>query len=201
MKLSTELKKAWDCLSEEGPVGLARAVRNFGTYHFHDKWQFVYLEFDLDNTIYEVEDTTLTVRRAKTADRDRIKADIFPHLREEDAYDRKYFGLLGADDPQCFLGEADGSIIHYSWVFSDVFDSPMTGVPFDSSRLRKADSYIGPVFTRPDARGMTYLYVLPVILRYLKDQDKRRTLVLVDGRNPAAVKFYTRLGFKVLDPR
>ena len=198
MKLSTELKKAWDSLSEEGPVGLARAVRTFGTYHIYDKWKFVYLEFDLDGTNYALEDQNLKIRRADAQALDRIKEDIFPHLTGENAYDRKYFDQLGVADPCCFLAETEGAIIHYSWVFLNVVESPLMAVPFDSSQLRDDDSYVGPVFTRPGARGMTYLYVLPVLLDYLREQNKKRALVLVDGRNRAAVKFYTRLGFKVL---
>jgi ribosomal protein S18 acetylase RimI-like enzyme len=38
---------------------------------------------------------------------------------------------------------------------------------------------------------------LPDILGYLKENSgAKRALLLVDGRNPAAVSFYKRLGFK-----
>ena len=85
----------------------------------------------------------------------------------------------------------------WSWVFTDTFNSPIMDTPFDKSKLRTGDSYIGPVFTSPAVRGFVYLHVLPAILSYLKESSGvKRALLLVDGRNSAAVSFYKRAGFK-----
>ena len=190
------VRKVVKKLSEEGPVGLAKAARTFATYHLRDKWNFVYLSFLLEDPIYSLEDASLVIRRATPADRERIEAELFPQLVGPLSADREYFDDLGDGDPQCFLAESNGRFVHYSWVFADVFASPMTRVPFDQSNLRSGDGYVGPVFTSPDARGMTYFHVLPTILHYLKDNGLRRVWVLVDGRNPAAASFYKRVGFE-----
>ncbi len=192
------VRKVVKKLSDEGPVGLARAARTFATYHLRDKWHFVYLRFSLDTPIYSLEDASITIRRATPGDRKRIETDLFPHLIGAQSADREYFDGLGESGPQCFLAESNGRFVHYSWVFADVFRSPMTRLPFDQSRFRSGDAYVGPVFTSPDARGMTYLHVLPKILHYLKDNGLRRVWVLVDGRNPSAVSFYKRIGFAQL---
>ena len=138
---------------------------------------------------------------ATKADRPRIVAELYPTLVGDLAYDRRYFDALGEDDDvQCFLAESDGKIIHYSWVFLDARNSPLVRVPFDRKALLVGDAYIGPVFTSPDARGLVYLQVLSQILQSLKDGGRvRRLLLMVDGRRPAAVAFYRRLGFKQID--
>ena len=192
------VKKVVKKLSDEGPAGLARAARTFATYHFRDKWQFVYLHFSLSDPIYSLTDSSLVVRRATIADRDTIETDIFPYLTGAESGDREYFDYLGATDPQCFLAESEGELVHYSWVFADAFRSPMTRVPIKQSQLQEGDGYIGPVFTRPVARGMVYLHVLPEILHYLKNINLKRVWVLVDGRNPSAASFYKRIGFTQL---
>lgn len=141
------------------------------------------------------------IHLATKADRSRIAAELFPTLVGDLAYDRRYFDALGEDDDvQCFLAESDGKIIHYSWVFLDARNSPLVRVPFDRKVLLEGDAYIGPVFTSPDARGLVYLQVLSQILQSLKDGGRiRRLLLMVDGRRPAAVAFYRRLGFKQID--
>ena len=189
------VRKAVKKLSDEGPAGLARAARTFATYHLRDKWHFAYLCFSCDDPIYSFEDASIVVRRAGADDLERIEADLFPHLTGAESADREYFDGLGKGDPQCFLAESNGRFVHYSWVFTDVFVSPMTRVPFDQSLLRSGDGYVGPVFTSPDSRGMVYLHVLSIILHYMKDNGLKRVWVLVDGRNPSAVSFYKRIGF------
>ncbi len=179
-------------------MGLVRAARTFGVYHLRDKWHFVYLEFPLPGEIASLGSPEINVWQAGPSDIDRIRADVFPHLTGDLAHEKRYFDHLGEADARCFVAESGGAIVHYSWVFTDVFRSPMMDVPFDRRLLGKKDAYVGPVFTAPGARGMTYLYVLPRLLAYLRDAGAGRALVLVDGRNPAAVGFYKRLGFRVV---
>ena len=179
-------------------MGLVRAARTFGVYHLRDKWHFVYLEFPLSGEIASLDSPEIDVWQAKPSDIDRIRTDVFPHLAGDLAYEKRYFDRLGEADVHCFIAESAGAIVHYSWVFTDIFDSPMMDVPFDRRCLAAGDAYVGPVFTVPGARGMTYLSVLPKLLEYLRDRGSARALVLVDGRTPAAVAFYKRLGFRVL---
>ena len=109
----------------------------------------------------------------------------------------RYFESIDQPKAKCFLAETAGKLVHYSWVFLDAFDSPIMNTPFKKSKLRSGDAYIGPVFTSPAVRGFIYLQVLPDILHYLKENSvARRVVLLVDGRNPAALSFYKRIGFK-----
>jgi hypothetical protein len=198
LRLTSELRKAWTCLREEGVGALVRAAWMFGVYNLRDKWHFVYLEFELTSRIPSIDNPGVQVSRAMPADIDRIRADIFPYLDGEQVYEKRYFDRLGESDVHCFIAESAGAIVHYSWVFTNIFDSPMMDVPFDRCRLSTGDAYVGPVFTVPGARGMTYLSVLPKLLEFIRDGGSARALVLVDGRTPAAVAFYKRLGFCVL---
>lgn len=174
----------------------AGAVR----YHLVDKWQFVYFEFTLANPLPIVpRPEGLACRLATSADRTRIVADVFPDLVGAFAYDRRYFDAIDADpDLTCYLAESDGKIVHYSWVRRDASRSPLPVLPFGPTR--PGDAYIGPVFTSPKARGLVYPFVLGEVLRDLKAAGSLRLLLMVDGRRPAALGFYRRLGFALTGP-
>lgn len=180
---------------------LARSLRGIGRhfkYHLKDKWRFVYLEFTFDRPIQPLTDSSLLIRRIGPSDLEQVRRDLLPHLTGEQSYDTRYFETMGEKGSTCFVVEREGRLIHYSWVFTDIFRSPITKVPFDLSKLRSNDSYIGPVFTVPGSRGMTYLYVLPVILEHLVEIGVKRALVLVDQNNAAAKSFYLKFGFKLI---
>ena len=195
MNLTVEFQKARRYFAEQGLASSLVAVRSYLRYHLMDKWRFVYLGFTFDRPIRPVEDPSLVVKPTGPADLAQIHQDLFPYLIAEQAYDRRYFEQFGHRGSVCFVAESEGRFVHYSWVFTDVFRSPLVEVPFESSKLRSNDSYIGPVFTVPRSRGMIYFYVLPVILEYLRESGSERVLVLVDGSNNAAVRFYRKLGF------
>ena len=185
---------------QEGLRGLWSAIRTYLSYHLKDKWGFVYLEFCLNEpekffTIQE----PINVRIATPADLTRIETELFPYMLDALYYDKRYFNLLGQPGVKCFLAECRGRLVHYSWVFLDASLSPIVEVPFDRSQLRAKDAYVGPIFTSPDYRGFVYLQVLSAILRFLRDEVScERALVLVQGKNPSAVSFYKRMGFKVI---
>lgn len=186
-------------LADEGLAGTVTLFTRFATNHLIDKWRFAYFEFLLSaKPPVFASQAGVAVQIATPADRPRIEAELFPTLAGDLAYDRRYFEALGQDDDvKCFLAESGGKIIHYSWVFLDATNSPLLRVPFNRAALRAGDAYIGPVFTSPSARGLVYLQVLSEILRFLHEGGRvQRLLLMVDGRRPAAVAFYRRLGFR-----
>jgi len=182
----------------EGPSSLGRKIGNYLAYNLDSRWDFVYLQFRLDREFTRVSiSAALTVRVATPADLGRIQAELFPEMKGEQAYETRYFDLLGHDRVRCFVAEREGRLVHYSWVFLDAHTSPIMDTPLDQRKLRKGDVYIGPVFTSPMARGFIYPQVLSSIVRYLKDTPgATRIVLLVQGRNPAAVTFYKRLRFE-----
>lgn len=189
--------KAGRLLVQHGPAGLLRKLREHFAYHLDSKWHFVYLHFELDKEFSRIpESSALAVRVAEAADCARIEAELYPEMRGEQAEETKYFGLVGDPGVRCFIGDRDGRLVHYSWVFLDAGASPIVDTPFNRQHLQPGDVYIGPIFTVPGARGFIYPQVLATIVRYLKSQPgARRIVVLVQGKNPAAVSFYKRLGF------
>ena len=182
-------------LSRHGVAGSFRQAAKYVHYHLVDTRQFVYFEFPLDKPIPAFPAPSGCVaREATSADRGQVVHDVFPDLVGDLAHDRHYFETLGADDGvRCFLGEVNGRIVHYSWVILDARQSPVASLPIGP--LREGDVYLGPVFTSPRARGLVYPFVLGTILNELKRLGRRRVLLMVDGRRPAAVGFYVRLGF------
>lgn len=196
--LARKLKAGWKIIAEGGWIVFFRSVKDSIVYHLRSKWHFVYLEFSLEKTIFSFAlKEPISVRVASREDYERIQSDIFPFLRGALAYDRKYLELLGEPKIKCFVAEKDGKLVHYSWVFEDVFDSPIIKVPFDHKKLKGGDAYIGPIFTNPDVRGFIYLQVCSTILHYLKENNcASRVIVLVEGGNPSAVTFYQRFGFR-----
>ena len=196
--LTRKLKAGWEIIAEGGWIVFFRTVRDAIVYHISDKWHFVYLEFSLDEKIFSFSvKELLSVRVATAEDCERIRSDIFPFLKGALAYERRYLKLLGEPKINCFVAEKEGKLVHYTWVFEDVLDSPIMKVPFDRKKLKEGDAYIGPIFTNPDVRGFIYLQVCSTILHYLKENDRaRRVIVLVEGGNPSAVAFYRRFGFR-----
>lgn len=198
--VSKKLREIRRIIGESGVIGLPQAIYRHVQYHLISKWQFVYLEFPLDQEIFSFDKMKdpVVVRIAARRDLDKIEADVFPLLEGEFSYDRRYFQLIGQPRIKCFLAERHGRVVHYSWVFMDAFNSLLTHVPFDKTKLKEGDSFIGPVFTSPAFRGLLiYPYVLSTILHYLKSNNHaKRVIVFVQGSHPSAVDFYKRLGFR-----
>jgi ribosomal protein S18 acetylase RimI-like enzyme len=194
---SQKLAAAVRTLLRHGPGALARKVRAYLSYNLDSKWDFVYLAFVLKQDFPRVPMADgLVVRVATLADLDRVRAELFPEMTGEQAYETRYFDLLGQDRVRCFVAESDGLLVHYSWVFLDARMSAIIDTPFDRSKLRPGDVYIGPVFTTPKARGFIYPHVLSSIVHYLRETPGATRIVLfVQDRNPAAVTYYKRLGF------
>lgn len=192
-----KLAEAVRMVVNEGFGGLARKARESADYHLDSKWDFVYMEFQLTKEFARLPAMEgLIVRTASPADLPRIRNELFPEMTGEQEYDRRYFELLGKTGVSCFVAEREGRLLNYSWVFLDAAKSPLVDVPLDRRVLHQGDVYVGPVFTVPSARGFIYLQVLSAIVATLQQSgDARRIVLFVQGRNPAAVSFYKRLGF------
>ena len=185
-------------LAKQGLFGVLRVMWNHAVYHLQDKWNFVYLEFPLDGNFVEFPKLEgLDSRIATVSDVVHLEAEFFGSSKWPDDYDRRYLPLIGSSGVWCFLGERDGKLVHYSWVFLDASSSPLAEVPFEVSRLKPGDVYIGPVFTDPSARGFVYPSVLSTIVGKLREHvDSKRILVLVAGDNRPAISFYKKMGFR-----
>ena len=188
-------------LSDAGPAGALRKIARHLRYHLDDKWRFVYLQFPLAASVSAMPpNPALDVRVATRADLSRIHDELVPEMQGEQIYDKRYFDRLGDDEVVCFIAERDGRLIHYSWVFLDLFASPLAGAPVDRRSICEGDVFVGPVFTIPAARGFVYPHVLTAITRYLQVRPKARRIVLfVYEKNPGAVAFHKRMGFTEIE--
>ena len=184
-------------LAVQGPVSILRMIGSYAAYHLRDKWNFVYFEFSLNRHFVTFpQPEGLQVRIAASGDIDRLEADVFGRLKSSEIYDRRYLPLIGNSKVRCFLGERAGKIVHYSWVFLDASSSPLAEVPFEASRIKPGDAYVGPVYTVPGDRGFVYPSVLSTIVGHLQENlGSTRILVLVAGDNEPAVSFYKKMGF------
>jgi hypothetical protein len=179
---------------------MCKKVINYIKYHGYSKWNFVYLSFDLTKNFigYRIADD-IQIKEASLLDIEKIKKDIFPQMIGEQEYEKKYFSLLENNKVKCFICISKGKIVHYSWVFFDIKNSPIVKTPFNTNLLREGDVYIGPIFTAKLARGFIYPQVLSRIVASITDQGiESRIIVLVQGLNPSAVGFYKRMGFQVI---
>ncbi|MDP3244344.1 MAG: GNAT family N-acetyltransferase [bacterium] len=164
--------------------------------------QFIFFEFSLEQPSFSITPLEpINVKIANFDDKNKIESEIFPWLKDEQDYDKRYFSLLEQPGIRCFLAEKDGKLVHYSWVFDEAKNSPLMDTIFDRNKLREGDAYMGPVFTSPEARGVwIYPYVLTKIMIFLKEStDVKRLILFVYGKNPAAVNFFMRLGFRRLN--
>lgn len=177
-----------------------KSLLAYATYHARDKWEFSYIEFPLDGRLAEFpRPEGLDVRVATRADATRLEHEVLGHREGSDAVERRYLPRIGTDDVWCVIGERQGQIVHYSWVFLDATTSPLFEVPFDRAHARPGDVYIGPVFTDSTARGFIYPYVLAKIVTDLRARSgTKRIIVLVRGGRDSAVNFYRKIGFTVM---
>jgi GNAT superfamily N-acetyltransferase len=183
----------------EDARGVAGHLRRYMRYKLKSQWEFVYFELSLDEPIFSLKlKEPFVVRLAVQDDIPRIESDIYPLLSSKEEGDRRYISLIGKNGVRCFVAEKDDKLVHYSWVFDNVLDSPLMHTPFYKTKIRSGDIYLGPVFTSPHVRGAWISpYSLSKICEYLKSKtDAKRILLLVHTSTPGAVGFYKRLGFR-----
>lgn len=179
--------------------GLVDQLSRYARHKLKDQWEFVYFELPLDESIFSLTmREPLVVRPAVQDDITRIESDIYPFLGDNEANDKRYISLIGREGIRCFVAEKDDKLVHYCWVFDRALESPLMNTPFDKTKVRGGDAYLGPAFTAPHARGAWIMpYSLSKICEYLKNKtDVTRVLLFVHKDTPGAVSFYQRLGFR-----
>ena len=171
-------------------------------YHLIDKWEFVYLEWCLENSPFSLpdRDPSLVIRVASREDIPRIELDIYPILTSKERNDKRLLSRIGEEGFKCFIAERDGKIVHYFLVQEKARESLLMDTPLDKLKILAQDAYLGSAFTSPDSRGLWIVpHTLLKIFEYLKEHsDVSRVLVLVHKDTPGAESFYRRLGFSVI---
>lgn len=194
-------KEAGQLLRTGGFKTFFKKTVRYLKYLFGEQKHFVYFVFSLDQPLpnFHLEDVG-GVFLAERKDFERIQAELFPFITEEEENDKRYFKLLGQPGKSCFLAEKEGILVHYTWFFWDAMHSPLLDTPFSKTLIQKGDGYVGPAFTSPVARGTwIYPHVLMSLLSFAKKTaQKRRIILFVNGKNKSAVNFFVRLGFQRL---
>lgn len=181
--------------------GLAEHLSRYVLYKLKDQWEFVYFELPIDEAIFCLTmGEPLVVRPAVRGDIARFESDIYPFLCGYGENDKRYISLIGKERVRCFVAEKDDKLVHYFLVFDRALESPLMDTPFDKTKVRSRDAYLGSAFTSPHARGAWIMpYSLSKICEYLKNHtDATRAFLFVHKDTPGAVSFFQRLGFKVI---
>ncbi len=88
-------------------------------------------------------------------------------------------------------------IVHYFFVFIDIFTSPLAKTNFDMNLVGKHDVYLGSAFTLPEFRNSwVMLYSLSFIKQYLQKIGAEKCYLLISDSTPGAVSFWERVHFK-----
>lgn len=185
-----------------GALGiLYRKIVRYGKHLLGTEAHFTYFVFSLDRPFPNFNLESLGhVYVAGQNDRARIQLEIVPFISDDEENDKRYFKLLGQPGVSCFLAEKAGVLIHYTWLFWDAMQSPLSATHFPKELIQEGDGYVGPAFTSPSARGTwIYPHVLAKVLSFAKETAKRKRVILfVNGKNPSSVNFFERLGFQKL---
>ena len=189
-----------------GRTAFSRGIREaaeqmfrYARYKLQDQWEFVYFELPLDEAIFSLTmHEPLVIRPAVRDDIARIESDIYPFLGGNEENDKRHISIIGSKGFKCFIAEKDNQLVHYFLVFDRALESPLMDTPFDKTKVRGGDAYLGSAFTSPHARGAwIFPYSLSKICEYLKNEtDVTRALLFVHKDTPGAVSFFQRLGFR-----
>ncbi len=178
--------------------GFRNKIVSKTNYLLNDQWNLVYMIFELDENILKFGDKYHeSIFLSTISDLPTIKDQIYPHMPNQ--YDTRYFSRLGSEDLDCFLCKQDGVLMHYSWLFYDLYKSPLKSCPIDLKVFIDKALMWGPTFTLTKSRGMIYPYVFSKIVKFLKSKGKYQYIIIyADKTNKSAIPFYLNLGFKLL---
>jgi len=194
--------KIYELFAKNGLSGVWEQVIAYVYHHTKEKWRFIYFELDLTLPLYSLPDVgdSIISRRANPNDIGQIKTDLYPYMKRKQEFDKPFIEHIGKEGVECFITEKDGKLISYFMVFQKAVKSPLVKTPFKKKLITMNDAYLGNAFTIPSARGMWVIpYVLLSIIDYLhKERHAARIILLVHTDTPGAVRFFKRLGFKII---
>ena len=203
MGIFNKFNRVYELFSERGISRVLEQTVAYVRFHTKEKWRFVYFELDLTADPYYLPEicSSMTVRRAKPEDIEKIITDMYPYMGEKQEYDKQFIERVGDSNHECFITEKDGKLVSYLIVFKKANQSPLMKTPFKKKMITESDACLGSAFTVPDARGMWIIpHVLLTIIDYLqKESSALRILLLMDVDTPGCVGFYKRLGCKLIE--
>lgn len=165
--------------------------------------KFVYLSLDAENftKFFNKNEEDSKVFLANLDHKGLIEEDLFPHFDEQQDYFRQFLNF-DREDVLCYLCQKNNKLVHYFLVFKNAKTSPLQRTRFKKN-LDSYDqtAYLGNAFTIASERGgWIVLEVLSRIVKDLKDlHGITKFIVLIHPDTPGALKFYQRLGFKIIN--
>ncbi len=165
--------------------------------------KFIYLSLDAENFKHSLNktDTNSKVFVANSYHKESIEEDLFPHFDNQQDYFKQFLNF-DREDILCYLCKKNHKLVHYFLVFKNARTSPLLKTRF-KKKLDSYDqtAYLGNAFTISSERGgWIVLKVLSRIVQDLSDlHGISKFIVLVHPDTPGALKFYQRLGFKIIN--
>ena len=179
-----------------------KKIFTFLRSRFIDQKKFKFLNLEIGNFKYSLakNDEKLRVFLSSADQKKAIEEDLFPHFDDQQEYFKQFLNF-DREDVLCYLCKKDNKIVHYFLVFTDVKNSPLKKTKF--SKLMDSfpnSAYLGNAFTITEERGGWI--VLQVLSRIIDDLKKlhgiKNILVLIHTDTKGALKFYQKLGFKIV---
>ena len=180
-----------------------KKIYSFLKFQLVDQKNYVFLSLssvDFKHSIVKY-DENLKIFLANSSHKLKIKNDLIPHFDEQQDYFKQFLDFE-REDILCYLCEKDNKIVHYFLVFTDSKNSPLKKTRFKKSLKSFSQSaYLGNTFTiKKERGGWIVLQVLSKIVRDLEElHDIKDILVLIHPETRGALKFYQRLGFKIVN--
>ena len=165
--------------------------------------KFIYLSLEAENFKHSLNktDTNSKVFVANSDHKESIEEDLFPHFDNQQDYFKQFLNF-DREDILCYLCKKNHKLVHYFLVFKNARTSPLLKTRF-KKKLDSYDqtAYLGNAFTISSERGgWIVLKVLSRIVQDLSDlHGISKFIVLVHPDTPGALKFYQRLGFKIIN--
>jgi GNAT superfamily N-acetyltransferase len=183
-------------------IRILRKVLNFIENHLFNKWDYVYFKYNLINHIYLNNNylKDFNFRLAIKSDLSIIKNDIYPILTKTQINDLNDFLNIGNKDFDCVLCFHENKIIHYLFIFKNIYKSPLVKTPLKRHHFSKNDIYIGSAFTNPIYRGH---WIMPAslnfALNFYSKNNYSNAILLVYKKTPGATGFFKRFGFQQIE--
>ena len=178
-----------------------KKVINFLNNHLFDKWDYIYFKYNLKN--HRSTNNSLNnfnFKFALKSDLQIIENDIYPILTKTQINDYNDFLKIGNTDFDCVLCTYNERIVHYLFIYKNIYKSPLSKTPLRKNHYDINDIYIGSAFTNPDYRGH---WIMPVSLNFVLNEYSKSSfnnvILLVYKKTPGAIGFYKRFGFQQIE--